>query len=96
VPAAGGTAVVAPAGVASHGNGTADGFDHAAVLGAAGTGQVERGAMVHRGADKGQAQRDVDAVAEGAVSGGKPWSWYIASTQSASRRWRGWNSVSAG
>ena len=29
-------------------------------------------------------------------STGRPWSWYIASTQSACSRYFGWNSVSAG
>ncbi|MNS97900.1 hypothetical protein D3C72_1322490 [compost metagenome] len=37
------------------------------MLGLASTGQVQRGAVVYRGADEGQPQRDVHAVAEGAV-----------------------------
>jgi hypothetical protein len=36
-------------------------------VGAAAAGQVERGAVIDRGADDGQAERDVDAVLEGGV-----------------------------
>nr|GEU28139.1 2-octaprenyl-6-methoxyphenol hydroxylase, putative [Tanacetum cinerariifolium] len=49
-----------------HADGSADRRVHAAAVGQAEplAGQVERGAVVDRGADQGQAQGDVDAVAE--------------------------------
>src|SRR5262245_17983138 len=48
-------------------NGELDGFDQAARVGASGAGEIERGAVIDRGAHERQAERHVHAAAEGRV-----------------------------
>ncbi len=70
----------------------------AAHVGLAGAGQVERGAMVDRGAHDRQAERHVHGAARSraCLITGRPWSWYIASTASKRASTCGTKTVSAG
>jgi hypothetical protein len=62
-------------------------LEKAALIGDALAGDVEGGAVVHRGADHRQADRDVHAgLQPSTFTGPWPWSWYMATTRSKSPR----------
>jgi len=69
--------------VGSQALGQAQGGAHTGRVGLALAGDVVGGAMIGRGAKKGQAERPIDPALKGHhFKGTNPWSWYIATTAS--------------